>query len=190
MEHWRLNRARHGSSGWEKDPIACVYPQLFVGAGCQLTPRYVLRNQITHVVNCAFPNDSPVWFKRMHPDRIVTLGAIDATDVNILDWYPAFEEVVIRWLRDPECKNIYIHCQCGINRSAYLALAFVIDHFDIPMDAAAINLVYQRPCALTNPAFWKQVQTFANSRASNKYGSAPERCAKGSEWVQVSDDGD
>lgn len=172
LEFYKLAYARHGTKGWQKDPIACVYPQLMVGAGCQLTPDYVLRAQITHVINCAFPQDSPSWFKQINPDRVVTLGAIDSPQVNILDWYPAFEHAVNLFLRDPECKNIFIHCQCGINRSAYLALAYVIDHFDIPMDAAALNLVYQRPCALTNPEFWKQVQEFAKSRASNKYGSA------------------
>jgi predicted protein tyrosine phosphatase len=174
MEHSKLNHARHGSKGWQKDNIACVYPQLLVGAGCQLTPAYALRARITHVINCAFPEDSPRWFKQVNPDRIVTLGAIDSANVNILDWYPAFEHAVSTFLRDPECVNIYIHCQCGINRSAYLALAYVIDHFDIPMDAAALNLVIQRPCALSNPAFWTQLQTFAKSRASNKYGSAPK----------------
>lgn len=172
MDFAKLAYARHGSRGWQRDNIACVYPQILVGAGCQLTPEYALRAQITHVINCAFPEDSPPWFKKINPDRIVTLGAIDSSDVSILDWYPAFEHAMSLFLRDPECKHVYVHCQCGINRSAYLALAYVIDHFDIPMDVAALNLVYQRPCALSNPAFWSQLQTFANSRASNKYGSA------------------
>lgn len=174
MEFKNLAYARNGTRGWEKDPIACVYPQILVGAGCQLTKEYARRVNITHVINCAFPEDSPEWFKRHSPDRVVTLGAIDSPDVNILDWYPAFEMAMSAFLRDPGCRNVYVHCQCGINRSAYLALAYVIDHFDLPMDTAAVNLVFQRPCALTNPAFWTQLQTFAKSRASNKYGSTPK----------------
>lgn len=174
MDFSKLTHARRVSRGWQRDPIACVYPQILVGAGCQLTPEYALRANITHVINCAFKEDSPAWFRQLNPDRVVTLGAIDSQNVNILDWYPAFELAMNSFLRDKDCRNVYVHCQCGINRSAYLALAYVIDHFDIPMDAAALNLVIQRPCALSNPVFWTQVATFANSRASNKYGSAPK----------------
>jgi len=173
MEFSKLTSMRRVSKGWQKDPIACVYPQILVGAGCQLTPQYAARANITHVINCAFKEDSPAWWRTLNPDRIVTLGAVDSAESNIFDWYPAFELAMNSFLRDKECGNVYVHCQCGINRSAYLALAYVIDHFDIPMDAAALNLVLQRPCALSNPSFWTQLRTFAKSRAS-KYGGAHE----------------
>jgi len=37
---------------------------------------------------------------------------------------PKFEETINKYLRDSVVGNIYIHCQCGINRSGILGSAF------------------------------------------------------------------
>ena len=164
-----MQRAR--SRGYRYDPIACVYPRIYVGAGCQLTPEMANHNNITHVINCASLEHTPNWFLIQHPNRLVILNAIDSLDVQILDWYPAFERELQCFLRDPSCKNVYVHCECGINRSMFLSLAFVVDHFNIPFEIEAHSILFQRPCALTNTSFWAQVYEFSKSRA-NKYGSA------------------
>lgn len=171
MSFENLAPVRSRSRGYQKDSIACIYPGIYVGAGCQFTRELAAKNDFTHVINCAMPEDGPAWFHKEHPGNYVMLGAIDSPNVNIMTWYPAFKEAMLRFMRDPLCKNIYVHCQCGINRSAYLALAFIIDHFDIDMFISSYNLIIQRPCVLTNRVFWDQVSAFAKSRAS-KYGGS------------------
>lgn len=167
MDHYT---ARKTSRGFDKDPVACVYPRIWVGAGCQLTPALVQQLSITHVINCAHPQDSQPWFRS---DRYQVLYAIDDPRVNILHWYPAFETTMLKFLRDPECSNVYVHCQAGINRSAFLAVAFVIDHFGMEWRELVQSMIQQRPCCLTNPSFWAQVKEFAKTRA-RKHGSVPQ----------------
>lgn len=161
---------RRNTRGYEKDPFASVYPRIWIGAACQFTPKVAETYQFTHVINCAEPHHAP---KFISSDRVVSLSAIDHSDANILHWYPRFESVLDRFLRDPECRNVYVHCECGINRSAFLVLAYVVDHFGMPFHETAKALIEQRPCALTNPSFWRQVEAFAKYRAS-KHGSVPQ----------------
>lgn len=151
---------RRPSNGWRKDPIACLYPRIYIGAGCQFTEELSKHRSFTHVINCATADDGPAWFAKKYPSNYAILNAVDALDVSILSWYPAFEATLLTFLRDPTCKNVYIHCQCGINRSAYLAIAFVCKRFGYPMAEVARSMISQRPCALSNPSFWTQVSAF------------------------------
>lgn len=165
MEFQKLAQYRGPSRGWQHDTIACLYPRIFVGAGCQFTQAISYSGNFTHVINCAFKDDGPEWFAQKYPERYAVLGAVDALNVSILNWYPLFEQVMLQFLRDPTCKNIYVHCQCGINRSAYLAMAFVVRQFGFPLGEVARSLVIQRPCALSNPVFWTQVSSFVKPSA-------------------------
>ena len=61
------------------------------------------------------------------------------------------------FLRDTDCKNIYVHCQCGINRSGFLCLNFMVKRLNIPLNDAIKCILKQRPCALTNASFRNQV---------------------------------
>jgi hypothetical protein len=162
---------RPPSKGYRDDPIACVYPRIYVGAACQLTRETANRLGITHVINCAGSSSTVEWFRDETPNRYVVLGAIDDVNANIMLWYPAFESAVFQFMRDPDFNNLYIHCECGINRSMFLCLAFVVDHFNIPFHIEYSSMLFQRPCCLTNPSFWNQVNDFSKSRAI-KYGSA------------------
>ena len=160
LEFNKLAHYRTPSRGYKEDTIACVYPRIFVGAGCQFTEGLAKVGQFTHVINCAFRDDGPEWFALTNPERYVVLGAIDSLNVSILDWYPKFEETMLKFLRDPACKNVYVHCQCGINRSAYLAITFVCRRFGFPLNEVARSMVSQRPCSLSNPVFWTQISAF------------------------------
>ena len=165
IEFAKLAFHRNPSRGWRDDPIACLYPRIYVGAGCQFTPELAKRGNFTHVINCATADDGPQWFSQEHPDKYVVLNAVDALDANILDWYPLFEQIMFTFLRDPQSRNIYVHCQCGINRSAYLAIAFVCRTFGFHLNTLAHSMVAQRPCALSNPTFWRQVSDFVKTPA-------------------------
>jgi hypothetical protein len=70
------------------EPPAWFYPRILVGAGEMLTPAFFVIYGITHVINCAYPEHSPDWFKTSFPDRYACLNAEDSLTSNILDWYP------------------------------------------------------------------------------------------------------
>jgi predicted protein tyrosine phosphatase len=165
VEFAKLAFHRTPSRGWQNDPVACLYPRIYIGAGCQFTPELAQKGNFTHVINCATKEDGPEWFSQAHPDKYAILNAVDSVDVNILNWYPLFERVMFNFLRDPGSRNIYVHCQCGINRSAYLALAFVCRTFGFQLKTLAHSLVAQRPCTLSNPSFWRQVSDFVKTPA-------------------------
>jgi hypothetical protein len=165
IEFAKLAFHRGPSKGWQNDPIACLYPRIYVGAGCQLTPELAKDANFTHVINCATAEDGPQWFSEQNPAKYAILNAVDSLDTNILDWYPIFEQIMFNFLRDPNGRNIYVHCQCGINRSSFLAIAFVCRTFGFQMKSLAHSLIAQRPCALTNQSFWNQVSDFVKTPA-------------------------
>ena len=157
MEDTLRRSLRYKSKGYQHDLPALVHPNILVGAGEMLTPRFAAKHQITHVINCAQEADSPSWFKARYPAKYHCLDAVDALDVNILEWYPGFKAFMKLFLQDPDTKRIFVHCQCGINRSAFLALMFVCDVFKFPLPSTEHSIISQRPCALTNVSFRRQV---------------------------------
>ena len=144
-------------------PPAWAHPRILVGAGFDLTPPFSEKYNITHVINCAFDDASPVWFKKSFPKNYVCLNAIDAEFVNILHWYPAFEEAIHRFLREGD-GVVYVHCQQGINRSAYLAVAYVCKNFHWDMGFIMNSMRSQRPIVFQNKKFMEQVSIFTNKK--------------------------
>jgi protein-tyrosine phosphatase len=172
------------------EPPAWFYSRVLVGAGEMLTPSFFRKHSITHVINCAFPADSPAWFRKAYPDRYVCLNAADSVDVNILDWYPAFEEALSRFLREGN-GTIFVHCQCGINRSAFLALTYIVQKFGMPYEKSLVSLKRQRPCMFTNSVFRKQTEEFTNGRVQNSQDPGPrsERIVDGDSGLSSSGTG-
>lgn len=155
---------------------AWFYSRILVGAGEMLTPAFLRRHNITHVINCAFPEDSPPWFKNAYPTKYECLNARDAHDANILDWYPKFEETLSAFLREGT-GTVFVHCQCGINRSAFLTLTYVTKHYGWSYEQMLASLKRQRPCMFTNQVFRKQTEEFVNGRVpdSQDKGAGRER---------------
>lgn len=141
-------------------PPAWFYPRILVGAGSMLTPDFVARHKITHVINCAYPLHSPFWFREVYPHRYVCLYANDTTHDNILEWYPLFEETMHRFLSGDG--TVFVHCQAGINRSASLALTYVCKNFGQEFDSTVRAVLLQRPIMFTNRVFMNQVKSFIN----------------------------
>jgi protein-tyrosine phosphatase len=115
---------------------------------------------ITHVINCAFDNDSPNWFRKQFPSQYVCLNAQDALNVDIRKWYRTFEDAMDTFRTDPTSGTIYVHCQCGINRSGFLTLMYICKKFHYPIETAIHAILRQRPSALTNSSFMKQAREF------------------------------
>ena len=139
-----------------------------------LTPSFVAKNNITHVINCAFPQDSPGWFQRTYRSRYICLGAVDDINANILRWYPAFENVMSRMLREGT-GTVFVHCQCGINRSAFLSLTYIAKNFGFEYEEAVKILKRQRPCMFTNSVYMKQTREFVNGCVQSEKDSRVER---------------
>ena len=156
MDDW--SGYRRLSIGWMNDSPAYIHPRILFGPGIFLDREFVETHGITHVVNCAAVEDSPAWFRKLYPRRYVTLGAPDDLQANILEWYPAFECAIQSFLKDPACVNVYIHCQCGINRSGFLAVVFACKKLGYPYADVVKSVLSQRPCALTNPSYKRQVK--------------------------------
>ena len=156
---------RRNTRGWANDPCAAIHPRILFGPGNRLTPEFVKKYNITHVINCASDEDSPRWFRNEFPDRYACLNAEDDLKVSILEWLPDFENCMDTFLQNRSSKIIYVHCQCGINRSGFLALAYICKKFQYPYDVATQSILTQRPCALTNPAFREQVKWYVKNLA-------------------------
>ena len=173
------------------EPPAWFYSRILVGAGEMLTPAFLRRNNITHVINCALPNDSPTWFRTSNPSRYVCIGAFDTLQSNILDWYPTFEKALTTFLRAPDSGTVFVHCQCGINRSAFLALTYVTTHYGWSYEQMFASLKRQRPCMFTNPVFRKQTEEFVNGRVPNSQdeGAGRERIVDGDSGLSPSGTG-
>lgn len=136
---------------------AWVYPRILLGAGSQLTPHFVAKYNITHVVNCAFANDCPKWWRDTYPGQYAELHALDSLAVNILQWYPEFERWMLLFLRSTN-GTVFVHCKAGVNRSAYLVMTFVSKNYGIDFRSLLSAVRRQRPIVCDNSVFMKQVE--------------------------------
>jgi hypothetical protein len=157
MDPTILRSIRYSSRGYLKDAPALFHPYILVGAGESLTPEFTKKHNITHVINCAQEADSPSWFKDKNPDKYYCINAVDSLHANILEWYPEFKATLKQFIQDPTSMKVFVHCQCGINRSAFLALMYVCDVFKFPLSATEMSVLKQRPCMMTNSSFRQQV---------------------------------
>lgn len=144
--------------------------KILFGAGEFLTPEFVIQHTISHVINCANDIHSPEWFRTLYPQNYAVINAIDHPNVSILQWFPAFEKAMDGFLQSPNCKKVYVHCQAGINRSGFLTLAYICKKFGFEPVSCVRNILIQRPCALSNTSFYKQVIAYSNGGGKSNMG--------------------
>ena len=147
-----------------RQPPAYFHTRILVGPGAYLTPKFAYERGISHVINCAFPGDSPEWFQLRYPHQYTCLSAPDTLKHRILDWYPAFEQAMFSYLRSPGGGVVYVHCQAGMNRSAFLALTYVCHRFHMDGETMIESFQRQRPCMFQNSVYRGQVLNFLNGR--------------------------
>ena len=147
-----------------RQPPAYFHTRILVGPGAFLTPKFVYELGISHVINCAYPGDSPEWFQTRYPHQYTCLRAEDTSRHRILDWYLAFEQAMFSYLRSPGGGVVYVHCQAGMNRSAFLALTYVCDRFHMDGQTMLEAFKRQRPCMFQNQVYRGQVLNFLNGR--------------------------
>ena len=157
-----LDKYRHTSKGYAHDPIARVYPRILLGPGFVLLPSVVKVREITHVINCAEDNVCPLGLRNaLGKERYACMNAMDDPTDIIAKHYADFEAAMDTFLRDPSCRNVYVHCQAGMNRSATLVFAYVVKRFRVKLNDIVEHTARQRPCILTNPHFQEYLCKFA-----------------------------
>lgn len=149
---------RRNSKGSAKDPPAKVHPNILFGPGHYLDLGFINQYNITHIINCAFDECCSSFVKDTYRDKYVCLDAIDSPDVNITTWYPAFQEVMDKFLRSGG--TVYVNCQAGKNRSGFLVALYCVMKFQYKYDQVCKAILLQRPCALENGVFHEQVQEY------------------------------
>jgi hypothetical protein len=148
------------SIGWWNDPIAKVHTRIFLGGSLSVDLYIFQKFNITHAINCATNESNSKWFKLKFPERYECMEAEDSETFDITSSYPKFEETMNRFLADPECKNVYVHCQCGINRSAFLLAIYMCKKFRYKLDMVVKHILSQRPCCFQNTYFREQVEEY------------------------------
>lgn len=160
LEHL-LEKYRAFSRGYNLDRHATVFPRILLGPACYLSPIFMDLHDITHIVNCANDEVCSSWAKRKVGKNYKCINAIDHSQYMILnECYEEFSKTMDEYLRDPQCKNIYVHCQAGMNRSACLLLAYIHKRFRVSLDVLIHSVARQRPCILRNTGFQKQLLEF------------------------------
>jgi protein-tyrosine phosphatase len=157
LEHI-LGKYRSTSRGHNLDRHAVVFPRILLGPACYLNPVFVNLHNITHIINCAENSVCPTWAKRWVGENYTCITAIDHPEYEILrNCLDTFSATMDRFLRDPTCQNIYVHCYAGMNRSACLILAYIHRRFRVSLETLLDTTARQRPCILTNKGFQKQL---------------------------------
>jgi hypothetical protein len=160
-----------------------------VGPGAFLTERFARDRNITHVINCAFDSETPDWWKRDFSSRYACIRAVDSPIHNIIDWYPAFEQALRTFLREGN-GVVYVHCQAGMNRSACLALTYVLKNFRQPIETFLPAVHRQRPCMFQNVVFMNQVKEFINGCIQSEEGKRNDVSDTGNRDAGLSSPGD
>jgi hypothetical protein len=150
------DKYRRNSRGWRDDALAILHPRIILGSAKDVDVRTLSKYNITHIVNCAGSESSSSWFIHNWPERYVCINAIDDENEDIINWYPPFEQSMNTFLSSKDSGAIYVHCQCGINRSAFLLLIYMCLKFGYTIEAVAKNILLQRPCCFTNVSFRRQ----------------------------------
>jgi len=156
---------RRNSKGPCADPPAKVHPKIMFGPGFYLTDSFVNEHDITHVINCADESAVPTSIKDKFSENYQCIDAVDSYQVNITDWYPLFESIMNKFLRDKDSKVIYVNCQMGMNRSGFLTVLYACMKFKYSYEAVTRAVLLQRPSALMNVIFHQQVKEYIKKHA-------------------------
>jgi protein-tyrosine phosphatase len=154
-------------SDYKTDPIVRIHPRIIVGAGKQLTFENMKKYDIQYVVNCAFDQFSPEWFRISYPYNYCCIQAYDNENSDITDWYKLFETYMNTYMRENN-GTIFVHCQLGMNRSPFLSLMYVCLKFDYDLESTIKTMVINRPCVFMNMEYRKQVVKYIEKHKSNK----------------------
>ena len=123
---------------------------------------------MTHIINCAATKDYSTELKdNPYPEDS---GIEEYLEFEALDndGYP-----ILRHCRDTRLfidramrmgGRVLIHCEMGVNRSAALCIAYLMEHQDLTLIQAIREVKISRPVILLNESFRRQLYNFAEER--------------------------
>lgn len=154
-----------------RDKPNLVLPGLFLGSCKHATKSKVLKFGFTHILNCASSSSSSSRCGKGGLVEAEQLGlssaghylALDAQDSPTFPILKVFWEDAFTFLTKAQQNGgtTLIHCQAGVNRSAALAVAFVMVTTRMSLLQAVRHVFQQRPFILTNEFFHKELVEFA-----------------------------
>ena len=174
-----LARARGKTSGTGEPSRFPGEPPLWVGSGAHAADVKLLqRLGIKAVLNCA-PSvcRDPVSLYRMNGIRYSAIDAQDDRSFPLLDrcLKPASE--FIRSAHEAG-DGVLVHCMAGVNRSATLSVAYLLERDRRCLLELFAECVAARPCILQNPSFQLQLCERA-SREGLLYKPGPPSATPG-----------
>lgn len=147
-----LNKAN--INGWFSLPIAQIYPGLFLGNIFHAQDiHFRIDNNIKTIINCATYEAQPLL---LNVFTYVCLNASDSPSYRIIDTHFSYVCEIIDMSLEKGW-NVLLHCQCGINRSATLAIAYYCMKYQCSIEKAILDVFSVRPCILTNNGFREQL---------------------------------
>jgi protein-tyrosine phosphatase len=146
---------------WLSLPPVEIYPGLWLGNMFNAQDMHFrTTNNIKTIVNCA---TYEAQVQLINIQTYVCLNASDDDNYRIIDNHFSYVYEMID-ISIEKGWNVMIHCQCGINRSATLAIAYLCNKFQCPIERAILNVFQKRPCILSNRGFRKQLFEWAHSQ--------------------------
>jgi protein-tyrosine phosphatase len=154
-------------------------PKVYVGSGAHASSIKILRQfDITAVINCApLVCKPPLGAYKKHNIALLTVDAKDNVAYDIVNLH--LNDVIEFMNKCTEAgENVLIHCMAGINRSATLAVAYILQRDGVNLLRLFKQVVRAREGVLQNVGFQRILCEYAG-----------ERGLLGSDWDWDVDDG-
>jgi protein-tyrosine phosphatase len=156
---------RQFSRGYLLDKPVVVHPKIMLGCGEHLSLSFKNKYDIQYVVNCAFDEYCPLWFRNQNSQNYECIQALDHESVDITLWYPKFERSMDKFIK--EDGKVFVHCQKGMNRSAFLLIIYLCLKFKYELKNVVKHIAIIRPCVFSNINFRQQVIDYVEKHKSN-----------------------
>eukprot|EP00906_Rhabdomonas_costata_P027523 RCo039073 len=152
------------------DKVAELLPNLFLGGVRHAKHLDTMKRLgVTHVLNCAADQCSQIC-SQFYAERKYNL----AIDVHLLPanddpGYPLlanhFQEA-FEFIEGSRRSGgtVLVHCYQGVNRSAAICVAYLVQALSMPLLHAVRHVFQARPCILSNRGFQAQLVEFAHAR--------------------------
>ena len=136
-----------------------VVDYLYIGNIDALHPEIIQRHNIQAIVS-VIGHD----IKIMYPanTNFIKIGIWDNEAENIEPWLePGFQFIHSHRLTK---KNVLVHCQAGISRSATMVLYYLMKCFGVPLRVAFGHLREKRPSVNPNTRFMRTLSKYSMQR--------------------------
>lgn len=139
--------------------ISPVIDGLFIGSIDALHPEIIRQHNIQAIVSVVSHD-----VKTMYPPNtnFIKIGIVDHESENIGPWLdPGFHFIHSHLMNK---KNVLVHCQAGISRSATIVLYYLMKRFGVPLRIALGHLREKRPIVNPNDGFMQTLSMYSMYR--------------------------